>query len=107
MPEDRELAQDCVARVARYRGDEFVVLCRGADAETTQRVGEAVEAAVVRPFSTPHGLVRLGVSVGVAVGHPGDQVGRLIATADRHMYGVKTSHGTARRRRATDPPTAG
>lgn len=96
--------------VARYGGDEFVVVCRDADAHRTQQVKAAMEAAVDAPFATPHGLVELGMSVGVAVGCHGDQVAQLIAAADRHMYGLKTRRRAGRDRRAvvrqTDAATA-
>ena len=85
--------------VARYGGDEFVVLCRGADAHRADGVRAAMEAAIAVPFITPHGLVVLGLSIGVALGRHGDAVADLVATADRHMYGVKT---TRRRRRRHD-----
>ena len=88
--------------VARYGGDEFVVLSRGADARRTHQLRSALETAVDAPFSTPHGLVRLGISVGIAVGRHGEQVEHLIAAADRHMYGVKTRHRAERDRRASD-----
>lgn len=85
--------------VARYGGDEFVVVCRGADAHRTHQVRSAIEAAVNAPFVTPHGLVHLGMSVGVAVGRHGNLVEHLIAAADRHMYGLKTRRRAARDRR--------
>jgi len=96
--------------VARYGGDEFVVLCRSADAHRTHQVRSAIEAAVDVPFVTAHGLVHLGMSVGVAIGGHGDPVEHLIAAADRHMYGLKTRRRAARDRRAvprrTDAATA-
>ncbi len=92
--------------VARYGGDEFVVLCRGADALLTHQVRLGVEAAVHAPFDTPQGLVHLGVSVGTAVGRHGEDVDRLIALADRHMYGVKTRRRGEQDRRGA-PRAAG
>ncbi|MGJ7442384.1 GGDEF domain-containing protein [Aquipuribacter sp. MA13-6] len=96
--------------VARYGGDEFVVLCRGADAHRTHEVRSAVEASVDVPFVTPQGLVHLGMSVGVALGTHGDPADQLIASADRHMYGLKTRRRAGRERRDTprrpDPATA-
>ena len=88
--------------VARYGGDEFVVLCRGADAHRTHQLRAAMEAAIDEPFGTPHGLVHLGLSIGIAVGRHGDTVEHLIAVADRHMYGVKTRTRAGRDRRRTN-----
>ena len=92
--------------VARYGGDEFVVLCRGADAHRTHQVRADLEDAVDAPFVTPHGLVQLGMSVGIAVGRHGDEVDQLIAAADRHMYGVKTRRRAQGGRRSADRGTA-
>jgi len=88
--------------VARYGGDEFVVLLRGADAHRAHQVSTAIEAAVGTPFVTQHGLVHLGISIGVAVGHHRDEVEQLIAAADRHMYGVKTRRRSGLGRRDAD-----
>lgn len=82
--------------VARYGGDEFVVLCRGTDAHSAHLVRAAMESAVEAPFVTPHGLVHLGISIGVALGGYGDSVDDVIAAADRHMYGVKTNRRRGR-----------
>jgi diguanylate cyclase (GGDEF)-like protein/PAS domain S-box-containing protein len=82
--------------VGRFGGDEFVVICSGADEESLTRLVERVNAAVSDPFPGPRGPLTVGVSVGVAVGWPGETADELIARADLAMYGVKTH----RRRRA-------
>jgi diguanylate cyclase (GGDEF)-like protein/PAS domain S-box-containing protein len=78
--------------VARFGGDEFVIVCptldEGALAELVRRVG----AEVGRSFPGPDGLLFLGVSVGVAIGRPGESVDDLIGRADRAMYGAKSHH---------------
>jgi cyclic di-GMP phosphodiesterase Gmr len=84
--------------VCRYGGDEFVVLCRGADARGVHQVRSAIEATMDAQFATPHGLVRLGLSVGTALGRHGDAAAVLVAAADRHMYGVKTTRRAGRGR---------
>ncbi len=81
--------------VGRFGGDEFVVLLRDADAHRVADVRTAVERSFEQPFTTPHGLVRVGVSVGTAVGGRGDDPDQLVAAADRHMYGVKTARRTS------------
>jgi diguanylate cyclase (GGDEF)-like protein/PAS domain S-box-containing protein len=80
--------------VARYGGDEFVILARRSTSERVDRLRRRIGDAVCRPIDTPHGPVTLGISVGVAIGHPGDTSDDLIAAADRHMYGVKTQRRT-------------
>jgi diguanylate cyclase (GGDEF)-like protein/PAS domain S-box-containing protein len=78
--------------VARFGGDEFVIVCptldEGALAELVRRVG----AEVGRSFPGPDGPMFLGVSVGVAIGRPGESVDDLIGRADRAMYGAKSHH---------------
>ena len=82
--------------VARFGGDEFVVVCPAVSAAELEALAAEVAERMTAPFSTPAGTVRLGVSVGAAVGRDGESVDQLIARADRAMYGVKTH----RRRRA-------
>ena len=76
--------------VARQGGDEFVVVCRGADGHRVAAVRSRIESAFAPPFLTPQGLVRVGISVGTAVSTPGQTPEQLLASADRHMYCVKT-----------------
>ena len=91
--------------VSRFGGDEFVILCTGRAesdlADLAARVSERVRA----PFDGPEGTLTIGVSVGIAVGRPGDTADELISRADRAMYGAKTHphRQAARPRRAGDP----
>ncbi len=80
--------------VARYGGDEFLVLLEGADAvaaaTTAVRIQEAVrhyDAGLVHPRL---GTLRLGVSVGYAC-YPvdGTDCAALLSTADARMYADK------------------
>jgi diguanylate cyclase (GGDEF)-like protein len=93
----REVASrlsECVREgdyVARYGGDEFVVLIeRVVDWGDVQPVVDRIHAALEKPIALPQGEVRLSVSVGVAesspeYGSPED----LLAAADRAMYTSK------------------
>jgi diguanylate cyclase (GGDEF)-like protein/PAS domain S-box-containing protein len=76
--------------VARFGGDEFVILCPTPDEAALATLVHRVVAEVGRPFSGPDGPLSLGVSVGVAVGRAGESGDELIGRADRAMYGVKT-----------------
>ncbi|MBM7806730.1 cyclic di-GMP phosphodiesterase Gmr [Geodermatophilus bullaregiensis] len=76
--------------VARFGGDEFVVLCPGCDDEDLARLADRVEEQAAAPVPTAAGPLVVGVSVGGAVGHPGDSPDAVIARADRDMYGAKT-----------------
>jgi cyclic di-GMP phosphodiesterase Gmr len=77
--------------VARFGGDEFVLLRPGADEQTLRALAGQVVSTVLAPFG---GLPaqRVGVSVGVAVGRPGEPVDDVIARADQAMYGAKSHH---------------
>jgi diguanylate cyclase (GGDEF)-like protein/PAS domain S-box-containing protein len=75
--------------VARFGGDEFVILCRSGDQAALHELAQRVVDAVRAPFPGPRGPLAVGVSVGVAVGRPGDTADDLIGRADRAMYGAK------------------
>ena len=91
--------------VSRFGGDEFVILSPPRDEEELRTLAERVTQCVGAPFDGPLGPLRVGVSVGVAVGRPGETADELIGRADRAMYGVKTHrHRRAGRpRRVADP----
>lgn len=76
--------------VARLGGDEFIVLSPGADqsslAALAGRLGQSMRTAV----RTSAGALPLRVSVGSALGRPGEDPDELLARADRAMYGTKT-----------------
>jgi cyclic di-GMP phosphodiesterase Gmr len=76
--------------VARLGGDEFVIVCPNQNEAALSALVRRVAAEVGRPFAGPEGPLTLGVSVGIALGQPGESPDELIGRADRAMYGVKT-----------------
>ncbi|RBY93246.1 sensor domain-containing diguanylate cyclase [Blastococcus sp. TF02A-30] len=76
--------------VARFGGDEFVVLRPSCDEAALTALAQRVVAGVLAPFELPTGPQPVGISVGVALGRPGEDPDELIARADRAMYGVKS-----------------
>jgi diguanylate cyclase (GGDEF)-like protein/PAS domain S-box-containing protein len=76
--------------VARFGGDEFVILCPTPGEAALADLVQRVAAEVGRPFPGPEGPLSLGVSVGIAIGRAGESGDELIGRADRAMYGVKT-----------------
>src|SRR4051794_10209523 len=76
--------------VARFGGDEFVILCPDPDEEALADLVDRVAAEVGRPFAGPEGPLSIGVSVGIAVGLPGESGDELIGRAHRAMYRAKT-----------------
>jgi cyclic di-GMP phosphodiesterase Gmr len=81
--------------VARLGGDEFVVVCPGGAGGRLAMLAAEVTTAFQRPFDSPAGDLVIGVSVGHAMGEPGEAPDRLVARADHAMYGAKS-----RRRRS-------
>jgi diguanylate cyclase (GGDEF)-like protein len=81
--------------VARFGGDEFVVLLdRVASHVEIAPVLRRLEAALERPIAIPQGSVKLGVSVGVALaGVDGSTAEEMISAADRAMYAAKRKSG--------------
>ena len=82
--------------VARLGGDEFVILCPGADEQRLAVLASRVEAEVSRPVPIPGGVVRLGVSVGTALGHAGTHPDDVVRAADQQMYRTKSVRRSTR-----------
>jgi diguanylate cyclase (GGDEF)-like protein len=84
--------------VARYSGDEFVVLCEvsGAGSHEAGVVAERIVSAFGLPFGVDAAEVRTSASIGLAVTtDPHAEVTALLRQADGRMYEAKT-HGRAR-----------
>jgi len=79
--------------VARYGGDEFAVLVEPTDERTAVELGERLVAAVRDPVAVQGCTIELGVSVGVALSDPADDVEGLMARADQAMYDAKRGGG--------------
>ncbi len=73
--------------VARFGGDEFVVLLNEVDPAQTRVVGERILASVAEPFEWDNGPSRVTLSVGLARVQPG--VVDAIDAADRAMLTAK------------------
>lgn len=91
--------------IARYAGDEFVVILPGVGPEEARAVAEKLKSVVIgydgRANNTrrlaseeedPLGGVRIGISVGVATfPQDAEDAAALIARADRNMYRDKNA----------------
>jgi predicted signal transduction protein with EAL and GGDEF domain len=75
--------------VARLGGDEFVMLAARADAPRAAELAARVIAALGRPFLLEGKDVRVGVSVGIALG-PGEPLD-LLRDADTALNAAKAS----------------
>lgn len=77
--------------VARYGGDEFVVLCQtsGGGSELAS-IRERIRTHLAAPYRIGNQLVEVGASVGVAALPGGEaDLGRLLHAADADMYREK------------------
>ena len=80
--------------VARFGGDEFILLLSGGDLDeaTAAQVAEKTFRALEAPFSIDGHLIKIGCSIGISL-YPRDglTVEELISEADRAMYVAKQS----------------
>ena len=80
--------------LARIGGDEFTVLLRNVpDATVAAQVADRLLLAVREPFSVDDEEVRVGMSVGVALGAGIGNADDLLAAADTALYACKQSGG--------------
>jgi diguanylate cyclase (GGDEF)-like protein len=85
------------AVVARFGGDEFVVILRNDDAQRCVEVAEAMVAKLTRPFTVGNDAVVIGASVGISRTSADAQSptnhSELLREADAAMYVAKRSGG--------------
>lgn len=83
--------------VARFGGDEFVVLCDGIEGEgDAEAVARRISAALGAPFDIGERRARVTASIGIALSiGPGDEPEGVIRDADQAMYLAK-QRGRAR-----------
>jgi diguanylate cyclase (GGDEF)-like protein len=90
--------------IARYGGDEFAVVLEDVEAPFAAEVGGRLVAAFVDPIEHGGGFSRVGVSIGVAMSWPDDDVDAIVHRADQAMYRAKEAGGM---RIETAPPASG
>jgi diguanylate cyclase (GGDEF)-like protein/PAS domain S-box-containing protein len=93
----------CVSRqdtVARFGGDEFVVLLEGLSTELaqacaqTRRVGERMLVLLRQPYDLGQYTHHSTASIGIVLSHDaGDDIGELLKRADMAMYAAKNAGG--------------
>jgi len=92
--------------VARYGGDEFVILARQTSAPQARALAERVrERLAAEPFAVGAHVLRVTASIGVAVWEPdgGMEPSLLLEAADRALYSAKANGGNCVRTPAVSP----
>jgi diguanylate cyclase (GGDEF)-like protein/PAS domain S-box-containing protein len=75
--------------VARFGGDEFVVLCEAAGVTAARQVAERLHTSLLRPIQVPTGAHVLSASIGIAVADELSTAADLLRDADAAMYRAK------------------
>ncbi|EYR65015.1 diguanylate phosphodiesterase [Actinotalea ferrariae CF5-4] len=75
--------------VARFGGDEFVVLCESGGLTTARLVAERLHASLAQPFLTEGQTRFLAASIGIAVADDDSTAEELLRDADAAMYRAK------------------
>ncbi len=78
--------------VARIGGDEFAVLCTGAEEKEAVAIAERIRTALMPPFEIGGNEVTIGVSIGVAV-DASEVTDTLLGQADRALAAAKLDGG--------------
>jgi diguanylate cyclase (GGDEF)-like protein len=78
--------------VARFGGEEFVVLLVETDLEAAQRVCEKLRQAIAQHnWSAIHPSLSLTISIGVTADTSVPTHDRMLAAADRNLYAAKAA----------------
>lgn len=89
--------------VARFGGDEFVVVCPGvSDPAVVSEFADSLLEAIGEPIALPDAPVQISASIGFTFSAPGDTGETVIRDADAAMYQAKTGGRNGVRR--FDPP---
>ncbi|MHA7153853.1 EAL domain-containing protein [Arthrobacter sp. TMN-50] len=77
--------------LARFAGDEFVIVCADMSEETAQKLAHRIRSAVQTPFELSDREVFVDVSVGIAISSDGDTPESMLHNSDAAMYRAKVS----------------
>ncbi|WP_158603943.1 sensor domain-containing protein [Cryobacterium tepidiphilum] len=77
--------------LARFAGDEFVVVCPDMTERKAQRLAERLATTAHTPFELGDREVFVTMSIGMAISTPGDTASMLLHHSDAAMYRAKSS----------------
>lgn len=81
--------------IARYGGEDIVMLLPGSDPEGARTVAEAARMAVldanIDHIDSPHGRVTVSLGVAAVVPRPGGTAAELLQLADDALYAAKNA----------------
>src|SRR5690606_22340215 len=93
LQEVAQLFQSCVRqsdRLARWGGEEFVLLCSGVDGKDGTHLAEKIRCRIAdHVFDKANTPLKVTVSIGVAVAHPGESFEQTCKRADQSLYAAK------------------
>lgn len=81
--------------LARYGGDEFVVVCEDGRPGDGEELAARIELLLRAPFDLGGREVTVSASIGIAQARPGDDASAMLRNADAAMYRAK-QRGRAR-----------
>ena len=77
--------------LARFGGDEFVIVCEGVPDEEIERIADRVALALLEPFLFERRSVTVTASIGIAVASTTTDAQTMIRDADAAMYRAKAA----------------
>lgn len=77
--------------IARWGGDEFLIVVRGSFAEGSEVAARVVREVTSRPMATAAGMIPVSLSAGAAPLTASGELDQALGAADRAMYSAKSS----------------
>ena len=77
--------------IARWGGDEFLIIVRGPFVEGSEVAARVVREVTARPMATAAGMIPVSLSAGAAPLESSASLDQALGAADRAMYSAKSS----------------